>query len=148
MAIRYEPKRVLDKLKKRSKGGGRLSAKRLARDVVENTGALASKTLDNVALKVIKDYKQNYSLDSIEVSDKLAIQRIQNNAIYEIAQGIKDKYAGQMYEWLPSDADEPDPEHQLNYGKIFQVGVGEMPGERYGCKCGMNILVEETKLTL
>lgn len=97
---------------------------------------------------MIKQYKENHSLDSIDVSDKQAIQRIQNNAVFEIAQSIKENYSGESYEWLPSDADEPDPEHQLNYGKIFQVGVGEMPGDRYGCKCGMNILVKETKLTL
>lgn len=147
MAIRYEPKRVLDRLKKRSRGPT-VSAKRLARDVIENTGALSKKSLDNLSLKVIKQYKEKYNLDSIEVSDKQAIQRVQNNAVFAISESIKENYSGEFYEWLPSDADEPDPEHQLNYGKIFQVGVGEMPGDRYGCKCGMNILVDATKLTL
>jgi hypothetical protein len=147
MAIRYEPKRVLDRLKKGTPGQG-VSVKRLARDVIENTGAISRKKLDNLSLKVIKQYKEKYDLDSIDPSDKLAIQRIQNNAVYEIAQGIKENYSGESYEWLPSDADNPDPEHQLNYGKIFQVGVGEMPGDRPGCKCGMNILVNETRLNL
>jgi hypothetical protein len=147
MAIRYEPKRVLDRLKKRSRGPV-VSAKKLARDVIENTGALDKKSLDDLALKVIKQYKEKHDLDAIDVSDKQAIQRVQNNAVYEISQSIRENYAGEFYEWLPSDADEPDPEHQLNYGKTFQIGVGEMPGERYGCKCGMNILVKQTNLNL
>lgn len=125
-----------------------VSAKRIARDVIENTGALDRKSLDNVALKVIKQYKEKNNLDAIDLTDKQAIQRIQNNAVYEIAQGIKENYTGEKYEWLPSDAEEPDPEHQLNYGKIFTIGEGEMPGDRYGCKCGMNILVKESRLTL
>jgi len=147
MAIRNEPKRVLDRLKK-ARTGKRVWAKRLARDVIENTGAVSGKTLDELSLKVIKHYKEINDLPSIDVDDKLAIQRIQNNAVYEIGEKIKENYSGEYYEWLPSDADEPDPEHQLNYGKIFRVGEGEMPGDRYGCKCGMNILVDETRLNL
>jgi len=147
MAILYEPKRVLDRLKKRSTGPS-ISAKKLARDVIENTGALSRKSLDELALKVVKQYKEKYTLDAIEITDKQAIQRVQNNAVYEIGLKIQENYAGAEYEWLPSDADEPDPEHQLNYGKIFRVGEGEMPGDRYGCKCGMNILVKETSLNL
>lgn len=147
MAIRYEPKRVLDSLKKR-KPGRSLSVKRLARDVVENVKGLSAKKLDEISIKVIKQYKEKNDLERIEIDDRQAIQRIQNNAIYEISQGIKENYSGEYYEWLPSDADDPDPEHQLNYGKIFRIGEGEMPGDRYGCKCGMNILVDATKLNL
>lgn len=68
--------------------------------------------------------------------------------MFQVAGEIKDRYEGEFYIWLPSDAEEPDPEHQLNYGKKFQVGEGEMPGDRFGCRCGMEILVPETKLDL
>jgi uncharacterized protein YunC (DUF1805 family) len=38
----------------------------------------------------------------------------------------------------------PDSQHQLLYGKKFKVGTGDkegnMPGERWGCMCGMKIL--------
>ena len=147
MAILYEPKRAFNR-SGRAKKGALISPKKLARDVIENTGSLNRKNLDDLSLKVIKQYKEKYGLDSIDATDSQAIQRIQNNAVYEIAQSIKENYDGAEYEWLPSDADTPDPEHQLNYGKVFKVGVGEMPGERYGCKCGMNILVKETRLNL
>ena len=86
--------------------------------------------------------------DAIVADPKQLIQRIQNELVFQIKEGIKEKYEGERYEWLPTDADEPDPEHQLNYGKIFVVGEGEMPGDRIGCKCGMRILVKETELKL
>jgi hypothetical protein len=76
------------------------------------------------------------------------VARVQNAVVYEIAQDIKDQYRGEFYEWLPSDAETPDPIHQLNYGKKFQMGKGEMPGDRYGCRCGMNVLVSESTLSL
>lgn len=79
---------------------------------------------------------------------KQLIQRVQNNIVNQIAGEIKDAYRGEYYKWLPSDAAEPDPIHQLKYGKRYQVGKGEMPGDRYGCRCGMFILVKETKLKL
>lgn len=58
------------------------------------------------------------------------IQRVQNEVVFQVKEEIKDRYSGEFYVWLPSDADEPDPEHQLLYGEKFQVGVGEMPGDR------------------
>ena len=59
----------------------------------------------------------------------------------------KDAALYEFYRWLPSDAKNPDPEHQLLYGKIFRVGEGDkegnMPGERYGCRCGIEWLTDE-----
>jgi hypothetical protein len=79
---------------------------------------------------------------------KQLIQRVQNAVISQIATGIKETYRGEFYIWTPSDAFEPRPEHQLNYGGEFQIGVGEMPGDAIGCQCGMEILVDETQLNL
>jgi hypothetical protein len=76
---------------------------------------------------------------------------VQNEVVWQIANGIKEQYGDEDAEWLPSDAEEPDPEHQLNYGKIFRISEGingEIPGERIGCRCGMRILVKQTKLNL
>ena len=60
----------------------------------------------------------------------------------------KDAALYEFYRWMPSDAKNPDPEHQLLYGKIFRVGEGDkegnMPGERYGCRCGIEWLDSET----
>lgn len=70
--------------------------------------------------------------------------RIENIVVQAEVQNIKKENMGKQYEWLPSDAAEPDPEHQLLYGQIFDVGEGDdegnMPGERYGCQCGFRIL--------
>jgi len=77
-------------------------------------------------------------------NEALLRQRIENLVVYSEVQKIKEENEGEKYRWLPSGADEPDPQHQLLYGKIFDVGEGDdegnMPGERYGCDCGMEIL--------
>ncbi len=106
-----------------------------------------------IALKTIKGYRQRVNEDP-ELKEEILsdpaqlVQRVQNEVVFQVADEIKSSYGGESYTWLPSDADEPDPEHQLNYGKIFQVGDGEMPGDRYGCKCGMEIHVDESSLSL
>ena len=60
---------------------------------------------------------------------------------YNEVQALKKEHKGKRYRWLPSGALNPDPEHQLLYGQIFNVGEGDkdgnMPGERYGCQCGI-----------
>jgi len=77
-------------------------------------------------------------------NEALLRQRIENLVVYSEVQKIKEENQGEYYRWLPSGAEEPDPEHQLLYGQIFLVGEGDeegnMPAERYGCQCGMEIL--------
>jgi hypothetical protein len=164
MAIRYLPRKILQKMAKK-KDLKRLVTKNLtinkaALGVVERMGVLSKKEVEKTALKVIKEYKKRYkeerkegkskkkaTEDSLNENKQL-IQRVQNVTIYEISKDIEREYRGEFYEWLPSDAETPDPEHQLNYGQVFQIGKGEMPGQRFGCKCGMNILVDETRLNL
>jgi hypothetical protein len=164
MAIRYLPRKVLrQKMKKKTVEKlvtQKLTINKAALKMVESLGLVSKKKIQDVALKVIKNYKKRYKKEMKEGASKKGalkeslndkknlVQRIQNVTLWEIAQDIKKEYRGEFYEWLPSDADEPDPEHQLNYGKVFQIGKGEMPGDRYGCKCGMNILVDETRLNL
>lgn len=81
--------------------------------------------------------------------EKLLQQRIESLVVFSEVQKIKEENAGEYYRWLPSGADEPDPEHQLLYGQKFLVGDGDsggnMPGERYGCQCGMEILTSFNK---
>ena len=76
--------------------------------------------------------------------EKLLKQRIAGLVIFDAVQNIKAENEGEKYRWLPSSSDTPDPEHQLLYGKIFDVGEGDsegnMPMERYGCNCGIEIL--------
>lgn len=132
---------------------GKLTLKKTALSFVSKIPYLSKKGVESVALKTIKGYKERAKGDP-ELGDELAanprqlIQRVQNEVVLQVAESIAVRYQGERYRWLPSDADEPDPEHQLNYGKTFVLGEGEMPGERYGCRCGMEILVEDSSLDL
>lgn len=80
-------------------------------------------------------------------NEQLLKQRIENLVVFSKVLQIKKENKGKFYKWLPSGANEPDPEHQLLYGKTFPVGEGDdqgnMPAERYGCQCGMEILDSE-----
>ncbi|WP_428060215.1 hypothetical protein [Candidatus Avelusimicrobium stercoris] len=73
--------------------------------------------------------------------------RLKNFLVYSEIQRQRKEHKGRMYRWLPSNANEPDPEHQLLYGKIFREGEGDkdgnMPGERWGCQCGIEWLADE-----
>lgn len=155
--IKYEPSKLLKRLapeKKIQKAlKSNLSIKKAALTNAANFDFLDEKAISRVALKTIKGYKRRVKEDpdlKQEILDDPAqlVQRVQNEVVFQVAGEIKDQYAGEFYIWLPSDADEPDPEHQLNYGKKFQVGDGEMPGERFGCRCGMEILVADSSLDL
>ena len=168
MSIKYQPDTYLRKIasKKRiknliNKKNG--SLKRTALSFVDSFEFLDKKEVTKTALNVINDYKKRAAaldmktgsrkagddlLKKLERDPKQLLQRVQNSVLFQISQDIKSKYAGQTYTWLPSESEEPDPEHQLNYGKVFVVGEGELPGERYGCKCGMEIHTDDTKLEL
>lgn len=157
MAIIYDPKAYSQKLfsdrKIKALLKKNISLKKAALNVVDKFDVLDKKDLTDVALKTIKGYKARIALDPTAEADILAnasqlIQRVQNEVIWQVKEGIKEQYEGEKYTWLPSDAEEPDPEHQLNYGKVFTIGDGEMPGDRYGCRCGMEILVKESTLKL
>ena len=157
MSFIYDPKKLLQKiapatkLKKLVKPN--VSLKKTALSFVNDIDFISKDKVKTVALKTIKDYKARIADDpdvkaEILKDPKQLVQRVQNEVVYQISKEIKTKYRGEKYKWLPSDAEEPDPEHQLNYGKIFIVGDGEMPGDRIGCRCGMQILSDDTELDL
>lgn len=168
MAIVYDPKKMLAKIAPESKIKrllkGNISLKKTALSFVDAIDFLDKKSVATVALKTIRGYQERIAkaqadagfekgagneVESEILDDpKQLIQRVQNEVVLQISDEIKSKYQGEAYEWLPSDAEEPDPEHQLNYGKVFTIGEGEMPGDRIGCRCGMNILVKQTQLEL
>lgn len=157
MAILYDPTKLLRKIapvkKIENLLKGNVTLKKTALSFVDDIDFLDKKQISKVALKTIKGYQVRIDADpdlKAEIVDDPAqlVQRVQNEVILQISDEIKTNYAGEFYVWLPSDAETPDPEHQLNYGKTFQVGDGEMPGDRYGCRCGMQILVPETQLQL
>lgn len=165
--IKYSPNKIIKKLaperqlKKLLKNN--LDLKRTALSFVNEWDVLDKKDITRVALKTINGYKERIAKLQAEAGEKAAgvalakeilsdpaqlIQRVQNEVIFQVKEEIKETYSGESYIWTPSDASEPSPEHQLNYGKTFLIGDGEMPGDRYGCRCGMDILVKESKLEL
>lgn len=157
MPFVYDPRKLLSRIAPNKKVekllSGKVSLKKTALSFVDDIDFIDKKRVSEVALKTIKGYKERIKDDKTAKAEILAdpanlINRVQNEVVLQISEGIKEKYDGEFYIWLPSDADEPDPEHQLNYGKKFQIGDGEMPGERYGCRCGMEILTKDNQLTL
>lgn len=155
--ISYDPTELLKKIAPKKKIERLLSAsfslKKSALSFVSGIDFLSKRSIAKVAAKTIKGYKERIEGDpdikkEILSDPRQLIQRVQNEVVFQVSSEIRDQYKGEKYEWVPSDADEPDPEHQLNYGKVFVIGEGEMPGERIGCRCGLNILVKETRLEL
>ena len=145
---RVAPGRKIEKLVSK-----RLTLKKAALSFTEAFDFLDRKSIEKVALKTLKGYAQRVKDDpdlkgELSADPAQLIQRVQNEVVFQVSSEIRERYAGEFYKWLPSDAEEPDPEHQLNYGKVFQVGEGEMPGERIGCRCGMEILVDDKSLNL
>ena len=121
--IKYEPDKLLAKIapdrkiKKLLKSN--ITLKRTALSFVDDIDFIDKKDIAFTALKVIKGYKQRIKDDpdieaEILADPALLIQRVQNEVIFQIATNIKDKYDGSQYTWLPSESDEPRPEHQLN----------------------------------
>lgn len=175
MAIYYDPKEMLKKAAPEKKlkrlMTGELTLKKAALSFLSDLDFIDKKEVTRVALETLKSYRERIKKAQPDYSDsaakaardaasadeleqeivdepKLLIQRVQNEIVFQVSKEISHTYYGEKYEWLPSDAEEPDPEHQLKYGKVFTIGEGEMPGERYGCKCGMRILVRENSLEL
>jgi hypothetical protein len=163
MPITYLPSELIKRMASK-----RLVSRLVTKDLTLNRAVLSQlarsgfskEEIESTALKVIKEYKDRFkdelsdgatkgeALDLALNDSKQMIQRVQNVIVFEVAKDIRRTYRGVFYEWLPSSANEPDPLHQLNYGKKFKIGVGEMPGERYGCQCGMRILVDEEELNI
>lgn len=148
IAKKLVPKKTVEKLVRRD-----LTLNRAAASMLAQSGLLSKKKVEEVAIKVIRQYKDAHKEDGVSkaeaMNDKvLMVERVQNVATREITKEVKKVYRGERYQWLPSNANEPDPLHQLNYGKRFWVGKGEMPGDRWGCQCGMRILVDEDELFL
>jgi hypothetical protein len=132
----------------------RLTVKKAALSFVDDADFIDKKDVTDVALKVASGYRERVRAGTAEADEliddpALLIQRVQNELVFQVHEKIKDSYGGERGRWLPSDADEPRPEHQLNYGKEYVIGEGidgVEPGDEPGCRCGVEILVPETKL--
>jgi hypothetical protein len=162
--MRYEPSKLLKKLKLDDRAldlmTPNMAINRSALKALDQFGVLPRETAENVALKVIKEYRAKAAelraegatkAEAIEEATnggrKLAA-RVQSAVLHEQTQVIKRAYRGEFYEWLASTAETPREEHVANYGKIFQLGVGDDegndPGDLWGCQCGMRIITDDT----
>ena len=161
MAIIYDPNKMIDSLLPDSRikklVDSDLNFKRKALVFLKQFKYIKTSDISQLVLMVIRDYKSNAAISASSTESvigeyarnpKRLAQVVQNAVVWRTTQQIQKKYKGQKYRWLPSSATEPDPLHQLRYGKIYIVGRGEMPQDRYGCKCGMELLVDETELNL
>lgn len=172
MAIVFDPNKMLKKVAPEAKVKRMVSGKLNLKKTILNSIGTDEIPIDNgslakVARKTLLGYKEriakavadNHFEKSAGTEEKEVIlddpkqfvQRVQNEVVYQVHQGIQEKYGGQLARWLPSDADEPRPEHQANYGKTYVIGEGiggVEPGDKFGCRCGVEILTEETQLDI
>lgn len=164
MTIRYFPEDMLKKLAPKKKIErlltDKLTVNRTALSMVDSADFIDKKKISSVALKVAKKYRQRYkderkdgaskgeAMETAINDKKLLVQRVQNAIVWQVSQEIREQYSGEKYRWLPSSAEHPRDEHQLNYGKVFTIGDGEQPGDKDGCQCGMEILVKDKELKL
>ncbi len=134
-----------------------LELKQLALQSILKSTTLSKREVEATVYKVVDNYEEKMKKlkkEKIKAfkakalnNEVLLKDRIENLVLWNEVQNLKKEHEGQFYRWLPSSSKIPDPEHQLLYGKIFKVGEGDkegnMPAERYGCKCGMQILTTQ-----
>ena len=152
---KYAPDRKIEKLLKKG-----FNLNRALLTAFSDIPFIDKKELTKVVLEVAKLYRKKYrglikeglptntSKKLAQNESKLLTHRVQNLVVFKASEKIKEDLTGEFYIWLPSDAENPDPLHQLKYGKKYQIGKGEMPGERIGCRCGMNILTGKKNIDI
>jgi hypothetical protein len=168
MSIKFEPDKLLKKIAPESKIKKmltkKLTLKKAALRFIDAIDFIDKSKVVDVALKTVKSYKDRIAKardesaaagkvlkDDLIDDPKQLIQRVQNEVVFQIHDEIKKSYGGRTAVWLPSSANEPRPEHQLNYGKEYEIGVGidgVEPGDEYGCQCGVEIKGDETQLEI
>jgi hypothetical protein len=159
---RFLPENFLDdvlppKVWKRNFLTGSISELKIRPSIIKTVvtqGIIKKREFLKTVSNVIKTYKvrahemersgvRAYKTEAIN-DEVLLKQRVEDSLLYAQMQTEKEDHEGDFYRWLPSDADNPDPEHALLYGKIFKVGDGDkdgnMPMERFGCRCAIEWL--------
>lgn len=134
------------------------SLKKEVKRAILKADVMTERQLDSMADKVTDFYISKaerlqaegikaYRKEAIN-NEKLMKERVEMAVTYYEVDKEAKAHKGGFYRWLPSEAKEPEPEHALLYGKIFKVGEGDkdgnMPMQRYGCKCGIEWLSDET----
>ncbi len=130
--------------------------KRIVKTLVAGS-AISQKDLSATIDNVLVGYKRRGKMLSAAgvkayktavINDEVLLkQRVRDVVVSAQVKAETKKHRGGYYRWLPSSAENPDPEHQVLYGHVFRVGTGDkdgnMPGERWGCQCGIEWLAED-----
>jgi hypothetical protein len=169
VSIKFDPAKFLSKVAPKSKIrkilSPKVAVKKSALSFLDQADFLNQKDVIDVALKTVKSYRERIAAARGDAGKEAAgelkgeltddpaqlIQRVQNEVVFQVHEVIKTNYGGQRAVWLPSSAEEPRPEHQLNYGKEYVIGEGidgVEPGDEYGCQCGVEILTDDEQLKL
>lgn len=113
-------------------------------ELVENARATINRVSQSQALMAARAIKEGRAVYA---------RNLKNTVIGTLSTGITEQYYDKvnpkkMIKWLPSDADEIDPHHALNYGKVMTVATAEKKelGTRYGCKCGFRFVSEDATI--
>jgi hypothetical protein len=164
MGVKFYPDEYLKKVmpKKLLRNGllyDDLTIKKTYLKALSRAAAISEKQLNESVYGVIKQYRakekllkaggvEDYAAEAVN-DEVLLTRRVENLLVWSEVQEQKEEHAGEQYRWLPSSAKEADPYHQTLYGKIFEAGTGDkdgnMPGERYGCQCGIEWLGNPAK---
>ena len=102
---------------------------------------------DSNAIKTIQELVRLAKKRAWGNVDKKITTSLTNIIKQDLIEEVKD-YANAtnkpvMAEWIASSSDNPDPDHEKNYGEIFDINEGingELPGERYGCQCSFRLI--------
>ena len=104
--------------------------------------------------KNIDFYNKEYKTNNPDLSTKqrasaqqaALVKSFENTVITSDLENFQKQNIDKLFRWLPSGAKQPDDRHMQFYGKTYAVANppdGELPGQRPGCQCGLELLDEE-----
>jgi hypothetical protein len=160
MQVTFDPQALVDRILRKYPTllNKDLSFKAALKKAILATNVLTKKDLNETIRNALRFYKKKVSelerqesglskqvaAAVVRENQSLIKMRVENAMIQNASEIVKENFEGQKYMWLPSTSENPDEQHMLNYGKIFVVGEGEQPGDRWGCRCGMRIMTNVT----
>ena len=104
--------------------------------------------------KNIDFYNKEYKTNNPDLSTKqrasaqqaALVKSFENTVITSDLENFQKQNIDKLFRWLPSGAKQPDDRHMQFYGKTYAVANppdGELPGQRPGCQCGLELLQDE-----
>lgn len=114
-------------------------------ELVKNARATIARVEQSQVLQATRSRKEGRAIYA---------RNLYNTVVGTLSTAITEQYMeaagdGKLLKWLPSDAEEIDPHHALNYGKVMKVETAKAKelGTRYGCKCGWHFISESATIS-